>query len=162
MARPTPTRLSLGAPLAPLTPMRAPTPLPLIFPFPCSNFPLPFFHLSPPSLALGGIPVSGCHRSSSPEVSFPSPFFSPSSPSLTLRAVPPTRPALPGAALARRPAPRVACPRRGRPCPARLTLLGVAWRGAAAWLLPRRGAAVWLLPRRGPGTRSPNPVHAAL
>jgi hypothetical protein len=39
------------------------------FLFTCSNFPLPLLHLSSISLALGGIPMNGCCRSSSPEVS---------------------------------------------------------------------------------------------
>jgi hypothetical protein len=128
MARPTPAqprrgppRPSPGAPLAP-----SPHTPPLShFSFP-SNFPLPLFHLSPPPLALGGIPVSGCHRSWSPELSSPSlPLSSPSSlpplrgpwPPLPRRAhgparqpPPPTRP-LSGVAPVRRPpgaAPSVA------------------------------------------------------
>jgi hypothetical protein len=97
VVRPTPSR-HRRAPGAP-PPMRAPTPLPLIFPLPRSNLPLPLFHLPPPSLALGGMLVRGCRRSSSPEVSFLSPLFSPSSPSLSLRSRPQRSCAAPGAAL---------------------------------------------------------------
>jgi hypothetical protein len=101
MARPTPAqprrgppRPSPGAPLAP-----SPHTPPLShFSFP-SNFPLPLFHLSPPPLALGGIPVSGCHRSWSPELSSPSlPLSSPLPPPY-LPCAAPGRP-FPGARLA--------------------------------------------------------------
>jgi hypothetical protein len=52
------------------------------FLFPRSNFPLPLLHLSSISLALGGIPMNGCCRSSSPEVSSLSlPLSSPLPPS---------------------------------------------------------------------------------
>jgi hypothetical protein len=51
-------------------------PLSLISLFSRNNFPLPLFHLPPPPLALGGIPVSGCRRSSSLEVSSPYPLLS--------------------------------------------------------------------------------------
>jgi hypothetical protein len=99
VARHDPTRPRRAPP-----PMRAPTPLPLIFPFPRSNFPLPLFHLPPPHLALGGIPVSGCRRSLSPKVSFPSPLFSlfsfPLPACNPTMAIPPPA-AAPGAALAR-------------------------------------------------------------
>jgi hypothetical protein len=72
-----------------------PPPLSLSFSFPTQQLPSPSL---PPPLALGGIPVSGCHRSSSHEVSSPSlPLSSPSS------FPPPTRPC---------PAPPAA-----RPCP---------------------------------------------
>jgi hypothetical protein len=37
-------------------------PFSLISLFPCNNFHLPLFHLSPPPLALVGIPLSGCRR----------------------------------------------------------------------------------------------------
>jgi hypothetical protein len=56
----------------------APNPSLSHFLFPRNNFPLPLFHLTLISLALGGIPVSGCRRSSSPEVSPPLPLSSPS------------------------------------------------------------------------------------
>jgi hypothetical protein len=79
-------------PMARPTPAQArPQPPPLILSFPCSYLPLPLFHLSPPLLALGWIPMSGCRRSSSLMVSFPSPLFSPSSPSLSMHADPPQR-----------------------------------------------------------------------
>jgi hypothetical protein len=64
------------APLVPLPPMRAPSPLPLSFLFPHSNFPLRLFHLPCPRCD----PVDGCRRSSDPKVSFPSPLLSPSFP----------------------------------------------------------------------------------
>jgi hypothetical protein len=99
--------------------VRAPTPLPLIFPFSRSNFPLS--HLPPPFLALGGIPVSCCRQSSSPKVSFPS---------LPLSLLPPmcgswpalpqcARPCSPAHALGRPgSAPRRAAPGRGHSTPA--------------------------------------------
>jgi hypothetical protein len=75
------------------------------FSFPRSNIPLPLFHLSPPPLALGGIPVSGCRRSSSPELSSPSlPLSSPLPPS-----------SLPRVALLAGRHPRVALPADRRP-----------------------------------------------
>jgi hypothetical protein len=116
-------------------------------PPPHSFFPVQQLPSLPPLLALGWIPVSGCCRSSSPEVSFPSPLFSPSSPSLSLLAapvspwrapcpVPDARPALPGMAPATRQTAAAPSPRRN------------------ARLLGARG------PRHAqshPGVRSPTP-----
>ena len=110
-------RLSRGSTQPSLTPgvNLAPSPHapPLShFLFPRSKFTLPLFHLSSISLALGGIPVSGCHRSSSLEVSSPSLFLSsPSSPSPAHPcSVPRARPADPDGTPARLPRarPRVA------------------------------------------------------
>jgi hypothetical protein len=75
-----------------LSPCARPTPSLSHFLSPRSNFPLPLFHLSSISLALCGILVSGCRRSSRLEVSSPSlPLSSPllSSPSF-LPYSPPT------------------------------------------------------------------------
>jgi hypothetical protein len=74
-------RRAPGAVLPPCAPHPS---LSLSFSFPMQQLPSPSL---PPPLALGGIPVSGCHRSSSHEVSSPSlPLSSPSS------LPPPTRP----------------------------------------------------------------------
>jgi hypothetical protein len=133
-----PPRPSPGArALAPL-PRRAPNPLPLILSFPRSN--LPLFHLSPPLLALGWILVSGCHLSSSPEVSFLSPLFSLSSPSLSLRVAPrrslhlarPPRGWL-AASPARVPRPALAC----SPVPVRAALARVTFKFSLIHVLRR-------------------------
>jgi hypothetical protein len=81
-----------GVPLAPSSPH---APLSLShFLFPCSNFPLPLFHLPCPRCD----PVDGCRRSSSPEVSSASHL-------LSLLPLSPAR-GLP----ARRPRARPPCP----------------------------------------------------
>jgi hypothetical protein len=132
LARP---RRAPGAP-PPCTP---PPPLPLIFPFPHNNFPLPLFHFSPPPLALGGILVSGCRRSSSLEVSFPSfALSSPLPPPSLTRACP--CPASPRAPLPHSAAPPIRPPACGPP--------GVVVRPPARWC--------------GPVPAAPSPARAAL
>jgi hypothetical protein len=138
-----------------IPPPHAPHPSPSHFPSPS----LPYH------LALGGIPVSGCRRSSSPEESFPSPLFSRSS-SLSLRSCPrrpctsPGAPLLSPGAAATRPPPPARWSGLDATSLARPQRLAARWRDQ-----PRRVAPT---PRpRGtcspvPGTRSSNPVHVAL
>jgi hypothetical protein len=96
-SRPSP-RLSLARGATRPSSGRAPRPHPLPYAplslpdslFPAQQPPSPYLPpLSTSPLSLGWIPMSGCYRSSSPEVRFPSPIFSPFSPSLSLRATPP-------------------------------------------------------------------------
>jgi hypothetical protein len=105
-----------GVPLAPSSPH---APLSLShFLFPCSNFPLPLFHLPCPRCD----PVDGCRRSSSPEVSSASHLLS-------------LLPLSPARGLPDRPPPgRPPCPAPGLRPP------GAAIRPPACWFSP--GAAV--------------------
>jgi hypothetical protein len=136
------------------------------FLFPRSNFPLPLLHLSSISLALGGIPMNGCCRSSSPEVSSLSlPLSSPLPPSSLHRVasgwsapVPPLHALLPPPSAwppaCPRPAPCV--PWCLYPCAPPRGPLRLAQRGH------RRGPAASLAHAAHPCMRKPVPARAAL
>jgi hypothetical protein len=116
------------------------------FLFTCSNFPLPLLHLSSISLALGGIPMNGCCRSSSPEVSslslpLSSPLLSLLPPSTVWPLVgpprcPPARPPAPPPQRGLLPAPSrpPACP--GASTPARPLAARPAWSPARPRCVP--------------------------